>query len=121
MMSLWIAMGALSLFAAGFVLWPLWRHRNQSDRYAEVVAQEAQINIEANVALFHEHMADLDLALAEGRIDQEQHAQLKLEQERALLEDEFVIKATQSKTTTRVQGYILALAAVLIVARSEEH
>lgn len=116
MMSLWIAMGALSLFAASFVLWPLWRHRNQSNHHAEVVAQEAQINIDANVALFHEHMADLDLALADGRIDQEQHAQLKLEQERALLEDEFVIKATHSKTTTRVQGYILALAAVLIVA-----
>lgn len=116
MMLLWIAMVALSLFAAAFVLWPLWRYRKQSGHHAAVVAQEAQINIDANIALFHEHMADLDLALAEGRIDQEQHAQLKLEQERALLEDELVVKAAQTQISTAAQAYILGLVAVLIVA-----
>lgn len=116
MMALWIAMVALSLFAAAFVLWPLWRYRSQSSQHSTVVAQEAQINIDANIALFHEHMADLDLALAEGRIDQQQHAQLKLEQERALLEDELVIIASQTKISTAVQTYILVVAAAVIVA-----
>lgn len=116
MMPLWIAMVALSLFAAAFVLWPLWRYRSQLSQHSAVVAQEAQINIDANIALFHEHMADLDLALAEGRIDQQQHAQLKLEQERALLEDELVIKASQTKISTAVQTYILVVAAALTVA-----
>src|SRR5690606_16258715 len=50
------------------------------------------------------------------RIDQEQHAQLKLEQERALLEDELVVKAAQTQISTAAQAYILGLVAVLIVA-----
>ncbi len=74
----------LALLGVLFVLWPLLRRERQES--AQAAAHQARL--QTHVQLFHEHMQELQAALVEGRIDQAQFEQLKLEQERHLLEDE---------------------------------
>ncbi|HTF86351.1 MAG TPA: c-type cytochrome biogenesis protein CcmI [Cellvibrio sp.] len=114
MMPMWSAMAALSLLAAAFILWPLWRHRKQLQANNEV--DNATARLEENIALFREHMRDLDNALAEGRIDDAQHAQLKLEQERTLLDDEASVRVARSPFTLGFGSKSLVFIAVLIIA-----
>ncbi len=113
MMPLWTAMAALALLAAVFVLWPLWRHRHRLNVNDQ--AEAAAARLQENIALFHEHMRDLDNALAEGRIEAEQYAQLKLEQERTLLEDEASLRSTTSQFTLGFGSKSLFFIAGLIV------
>ncbi len=114
MMPMWSAMAALSLLAAAFILWPLWRHRKQLQANNEV--DNATARLEENIALFREHMRDLDNALAEGRIDAAQHAQLKLEQERTLLDDEASVRIARSQFTLGFGNKSLVFIAVLTIA-----
>lgn len=85
-----LVFGVLATLAAGFILWPLLRHSSPAP-----VAADSALNgqLQTNIQLFREHMAELEAAVAAGRIDAEQFAQLKLEQERNLLDDEANLEA----------------------------
>jgi cytochrome c-type biogenesis protein CcmH len=113
MMSLWVGAALLSLLAAGFIFWPLLRYRHQS-----VVGQKGDQSgrLLENVRLFHEHIAELSGQLTAGRIDQAQFDQLKLEQERSLLNDEVDILAAQQNRKLNVGFKTLAVVALLAVA-----
>lgn len=83
MAPLWWAMAALIVLALAFFLWPL-RRKGTSSRLERVRRQY----LEANVALFREHLAELEASRDAGRLSAEAFEQLKHEQERALLEEE---------------------------------
>lgn len=115
MMSLWIGVALLSVIALGFVFWPLIRYGKQPNgQSSEVVADR----LAENVRLFHEHIAELELQLASGRIDQGQFDQLKVEQERSLLDDEADIRAAQQSRTLGAGFKTLGVIALLVVAGS---
>lgn len=115
MMSLWVGAALLSVLALAFVFWPLVRYGKQKDgQPSEVVAER----LAENVRLFHEHIAELNVQLASGRIDQMQFEQLKLEQERALLEDEADIRAAQQNRTLAAGFKTLCVIALLVIGTS---
>ncbi len=115
MMSLWVGVALLSLLALGFIFWPLVRFgKQQNGQSSEVVADR----LAENVRLFREHVAELEAQLAAGRIDQAQFDQLKVEQERALLDDEADIRAAQQNRTLGAGLKTLSLIAVVVVAAS---
>ncbi|HCS66235.1 MAG TPA: c-type cytochrome biogenesis protein CcmI [Cellvibrio sp.] len=115
MMSLWIGLALLSAIALGFIFWPLIRYGNQQNgQPSEVVADR----LAENVRLFHEHIAELELQLASGRIDKVQFDQLQLEQERSLLDDEADIRAAQQNRTLGAGLKTLGVIALLVVAGS---
>jgi cytochrome c-type biogenesis protein CcmH len=113
MTALWGGAVALCIIATLFIFWPVWRYRSQNSITAAVNVEE---RLAENVRLFHEHVAELESQLASGRIDSAQFAQLKLEQERALLDDEANIRAAQQTRQLNVGGItfaVVALAALL--------
>lgn len=115
MMSLWVGVTLLSVLALGFIFWPLVRYgKQQNGQSSEVVADR----LAENVRLFHEHIAELEVQLTSGRIDQAQFEQLKLEQERALLEDEADIRAAQRNRTLGAGLKTLSVIGVLLIAVS---
>ncbi len=92
--------------AALFVLWPLvqlpflhksWQRRASQD--------------ETQVTLYYEHLADLDKSLAVGDIDAAQYDALKVELQKALVEDEV---ATTDTVLSR-SGKTVVLVAALVV------
>jgi len=115
MMSLWLGIALLSVLALGFVFWPLVRYGKQKNGSSnEVVADR----LAENVRLFHEHVAELQVQLASGRIEQAQFEQLKLEQERSLLNDEADIRAAQQSRTLGAGFKTLSVIGLLVVAVS---
>lgn len=115
MVSLWIGVALLSVLALGFIFWPLVRYgKQQNGQPSEVVADR----LAENVRLFHEHIAELEIQLTAGRIDQAQFDQLKLEQERSLLDDEADIRAAQQNRTLGAGFKTLSVIALLVMAAS---
>ncbi len=114
MMSLWLGASLLCVIALGFVFWPLLRQRKEVTTIA--LATEVNARLEENIRLFREHIGELDTQLAEGRIDQAQYDQLKLEQERTLLEDEASVRASLPSAAGKFGLKTLAVVAVAIVA-----
>lgn len=110
----WLVFLFLALLAAGFMLWPVVRARAIADQ-AAAEAQAHGDHLRTNIQLFQEQMAELEAALAEGRIDSEQFAQLKLEQERNLLEDEAGLEAYTRKGDIKRGVVILVLAGLVMV------
>lgn len=110
MTGLWMAMALLALVAALFICWPLLRVGKQ------LPAVNIDDRLNENVRLFQEHLLELESQLANGRIDQTQFAQLKLEQERALLDDAAAIRAAQQNRTLKLGYKTLALVALLVIA-----
>lgn len=115
MMSLWIGAALLSVLALSFIFWPLMRYSKQKNgQSSEVVADR----LAENVRLFHEHVVELETHLASGRIERAQFEQLKLEQERALLEDEADIRAAQQTRTLGAGPKTLSIVGLLVIAVS---
>lgn len=115
MVSLWVGAALLCVVALIFIFWPLVRYgKQQNGHSSEVIAER----LDENVRLFHEHIAELNMQLASGRIDQAQFDQLKLEQERALLEDEADIRAAQQTRTLGAGFKTLGVIGLLVVAIS---
>jgi len=93
--------GAIALILAGiaFALWPLINSilfstsNSAGDTETEMVTVRRE---DINVALYDDHLQDLEKSLAQGDIDQTQFDLLKQELERNLLEDSH-FKDTQSK------------------------
>lgn len=107
----YLAFVVLALLAAGFFLWPLLRYRYQQN------AQEAarQVRLATNVRLFQEHLEDLQQALLEGRIGEAQFAQLKLEQERSLLEDEASRETLAARSTPWAKSFLLVFCVLCLL------
>lgn len=113
MMSLWVGASLLSVIALGFVFWPLLRQRKEATTVA--LATEVNARLEENIRLFREHVAELAVQLADGRIDQTQYDQLKLEQERTLLDDEASVRAALPTSAGKLGIKTLAGVAVLVL------
>lgn len=113
MMSLWVGASLLSVIALGFIFWPLLRQRKEV--VAVALASEVNARLEENIRLFREHVAELDVQLSDGRIDQAQYDQLKLEQERTLLEDEASVRAALPAGASRFGFKTLACVALLVL------
>lgn len=99
MVSLWVGAVALGVIAALFILWPFLRYGSQK---SNAVTIDVNARLDENVRLFHEHIAELEAQMVSGRIDAGQFDQLKLEQERALLDDEANIRAAQQTRQLKV-------------------
>lgn len=114
MISLWLAMAAMLVIAALFFLWPLKRKPSKT-----LSAEDRQAQSQANIAVFHEHLAELEQARASGRITPEAYDQLKLEQERSLLEDEQELHAQASDAPGVGPGWrFMAVACVVALGVS---
>lgn len=114
MMSLWVGASLLSVVALGFVFWPLLKQRRDTATIA--LANEVNSRLDENIRLFREHVAELDVQLADGRIDQAQYNQLKLEQERTLLEDEASVRAALPVSIGKFGAKTLVGVAILVLA-----
>lgn len=112
-MSLWVGASLLCLIALGFVFWPLLRQRKEATTVA--LATEVNARLEENIRLYREHIGELDVQLADGRIDQAQYDQLKLEQERTLLDDEASVRAALPTAAGKFGIKTLAAVAVLVL------
>lgn len=99
MLPLWVAIVALLAIAALFILWPM--RRKATGSRAEQVRRRY---LEANIALFNEHLAELQASLEAGRLSREAFEQLKLEQERALLEEERELAASKPTRGKNLPG-----------------
>jgi cytochrome c-type biogenesis protein CcmH len=99
----------LAALAMCFMIWPLLRFKASARaRGGNLTAQtDLDDRLKANIQLFQEHMTELEATLAEGRIDAGQFAQLKLEQERNLLEDEANLRADYRGQHSKLGGVIL--------------
>lgn len=114
MMSLWVGASLLSIIALGFIFWPLLWQRKEVTNVS--LASEVNARLEENIRLFREHIAELDLQLGDGRIDQTQYDQLKLEQERTLLDDEASVRAALPDGTGKFGVKTLVVVAMLVLA-----
>lgn len=84
MTTLYIGSIILVILGIIFSLWPYINYRlfNRIDATTEITEREA-----VNISLYRDHLADLDISLKIGSIDQDQYNQLKNELERNLIED----------------------------------
>jgi cytochrome c-type biogenesis protein CcmH len=114
MISLWLSIGLLSIAALAFVFWPFLRRNTQRDNFTQ---EDVSARLAENIRLYREHLAELEVQLADGRLDNVQFAQLKLEQERALLDDEASIQTAQKALSLSfgAKSFVL-VAGVIIVA-----
>lgn len=109
MMSNAIVFIALAGMAIAFILWPFRRSR------ARLLSTAHQDRLQTNIQLFQEQIDELTAALAEGRINSDQFAQLKLEQERNLLADEADVALTQGHQNPNIGRAILVGVCLLTV------
>ncbi|MDX2464943.1 MAG: c-type cytochrome biogenesis protein CcmI [Porticoccus sp.] len=82
---MWLVFALLTILAATFIVFPLLKSTRKST--ADLSSNASDLVEHANVVLFKEQLADLDLQLAEGDIDDVQYAELVSEQKRLLLVD----------------------------------
>lgn len=85
MIALWIGIGLLSLLAAVFLLWPLWRATGL--RKSQLTAESEDRHNAENVAIYRQRLAALKASLAANEIDRERFNADSRELERRLLED----------------------------------
>ncbi|MGD8176707.1 c-type cytochrome biogenesis protein CcmI [Marinimicrobium sp. ARAG 43.8] len=109
MAPLWWGMALLAALALAFFLWPL-RRREAGSR----VERLRRHSLETNITLFREHLAELEASRDAGRLSQEAFEQLKLEQERALLEEERQLASSRPlKGRALPGGRVLVVVALL--------
>lgn len=115
MLSLWLAITVLLSIALMFMAWPLWRYRNTVTKSFNVTDAQLNARLAENVRLFREHLSELENNLAAQAIGVEQFAQLKLELERNLLEDEASIRGVDSKASSLIGIKTAALFSVCLL------
>ncbi len=109
-MAFWQVIILLSLSATVFVLWPLIKF----PFLKKALAQQASYD-ETQVELYQEHLADLERALANSEISQEQFAELKLELQKALVNDESLASAARPPSSRGKRAvFMLAVAIPLL-------
>ncbi|WP_024460146.1 c-type cytochrome biogenesis protein CcmI [Marinimicrobium sp. LS-A18] len=105
MTPLWWVMALMVVVALAFFLWPMRRKATGSH-----LEQVRRHYLETNVALFRKYLAELEADRSAGRINQETFEQLKLEQERALLQEERELASSKP-----VRGRALPGGRVLVI------
>lgn len=113
MMTLWLPLAGLLLLALGFIVWPLWRYKNAVNS-AVLNQDDMQLRLAENVRIFREHLAELENNCAAKGINPDEFAQLKLELERNLLDDEASLRAQRAPSSQRV-GVKIALSFCALV------
>jgi len=83
MTSLWIGLFLLAALAACFLIWPLLRR----EKLTETLLAQQHARQLANITLYRQKLAQLELDLEEGRIEQDAFPQMKTEIEDLLLDD----------------------------------
>ena len=89
----WVICAAFILFALAFILPPIIRRSDESDRESEDERQKA------NIAVYRDQLTELEADLRNGIIGEEQYAQDREEIERRLLDDTSSRK-TEAKSKT---------------------
>lgn len=87
MIQFWMAAAVLCALASAFIIVPLLRARLRADKVIENDDVEGQDMATLNVALYEERLAELELSLAAGDLDDDSFEMLKREQQQALLAD----------------------------------
>jgi len=105
-----IAMAAL---ASVFFIWPILRFKNAGTTAATT---DLNTRLVENVRIFREHLAELERNLAAQVIDQVQFAQLKLELERNLLDDEAAIRKGHPRQARGLGAKLIVLVSMLVLA-----
>jgi cytochrome c-type biogenesis protein CcmH len=116
MMSLWLSFGALFLLAVFFIAWPLWRYGRSEHQSIAVRDLERKEYLAKNVQLYREHLAELEASHASNAIDAEQFAQLKLELERNLLDDETSLQSPSTVVGASKASWVNSKAAIIFSA-----
>jgi len=113
-MMFYSAVVLFSVFAILFLVWPIVaRHfsRTSNDQHkSDELAQRES----ANIALYRDHLGELDVSLEQGSIDNDQYQQLKTELERNLLEDSRTAVGESAATVAAPGRWLLWLAAVVL-------
>lgn len=112
MILLWSSLIGLLLLALAFIFWPLLKYRNP---LAALSRDQVDARLNENVRLFREHLGELEAQRADGRLDDIQFAQLRLEQERALLEDEQALRHALTPDNSLVGRLSIPVLALLLV------
>ncbi len=105
-----IAMAAL---AAVFFIWPILRFKNVGNTAATA---DLNTRLIENVRIFREHLAELERNLAAQTIDKTQFAQLKLELERNLLDDEAAIRTGHPRQARGLGAKLIVLVSLFVLA-----
>ena len=83
MIGLWIGMILLAVFTGLFLFWPVLRRKRLTE---QLIAQQNARQL-ANIEIYKQKLAQLDLDLAEGRVEEDDYPELKGEIEDLLLDD----------------------------------
>src|SRR5690625_4058939 len=112
MMLFWTMAVLLLALAAVFVLWPL-RHRENGPSKGDLKAYS-----ETNIELYRVHLAELEQSRQAGRLSEDEFEQLKLEQERALLDDEEQLRKAEQAWALSQMGpkFLIAVLVAVILA-----
>lgn len=105
-----IAMAAL---AALFFIWPILRFKNAGNTTATA---DLNTRLVENVRIFREHLSELERSFTAQAIDQTQFAQLKLELERNLLDDEAAIRARHPRQARGLGAKLIVAVSMLVLA-----
>ncbi len=108
MTSLWIGLFLLAALAALFLIWPLLRREKLTK---QLLAQQHARQL-ANIALYRQKLAQLDLDLEEGRIEEDAFPQMKAEIEDLLLDDADI---RQQKTWHSPSSFFKKTALVVVI------
>lgn len=113
MINLWLSLVFLALIPLAICMWPLWRYQKLSASAASSES-EIQSRLAENVRIFREHLSELENSLSAQSISHEEFAQLKVELERNLLDDESTLRASLLPRA-QVKGVKIALAFCVLV------
>jgi cytochrome c-type biogenesis protein CcmH len=109
---MWLVLALLTILAAIFVVFPLLKRPSKLTVSQNGGASDLVEN--ANVVLFKEQLADLNVQLADGDIDDRQYAELVSEQKRLLLVDTPAV-LTSGSTGNTGRGAWLVLVCLLLM------
>lgn len=108
MTSLWIGIFLLAALTALFLIWPLLRREKLTK---DLVAQQHARQL-ANITLYRQKTAQLELDLEEGRVEEAAFPQMKAEIEDLLLDD---AKVGQQKEWQQPSSFLKKTALVVVI------
>jgi len=106
MTTFWLAILSLIVIAL-LIVWRIFSSSKDT-----LGAENINIRQETNVTLYHEHLAQLEIDLAEGSIEQDSFVQLKAELDKTLLQD---VSGSESIRDTKSPTWIWPLGIALTV------
>lgn len=108
MTSLWIGMFLLAVLAALFLIWPLLRR----EKLTQDLLEQQHARQLANISVYRQKIAQLELDLQEGRVEEDAFPQMKAEIEDLLLDD---AEVKQHKTWHQASKPLKNTALVVVI------